>query len=164
MPVPPSPRRTPSERRASRVIQPARPQTSTTASRSIIAGNGRPSPERGGCIRCPGPGWLVKLASTSKSCGSRWKRGNTVMHQRALRHAYEEAGINASRPSAHSPLFQARGVTMPTLIQHGERDERLPLSQGAGVLPIAAARLADRKTRVDFANRDNFHAGVQAAA
>ena len=31
---------------------------------------------------------------------------------------------------AHSPLFQAKGVTTPTLIQHGERDERVPLSQG----------------------------------
>jgi dipeptidyl aminopeptidase/acylaminoacyl peptidase len=31
---------------------------------------------------------------------------------------------------AHSALFQAKGVSTPTLIQHGERDERVPLSQG----------------------------------
>ncbi|MDX1948091.1 MAG: S9 family peptidase [Pirellulaceae bacterium] len=30
----------------------------------------------------------------------------------------------------HSAMFQVRGVTTPTLIQHGERDERVPLSQG----------------------------------
>lgn len=31
---------------------------------------------------------------------------------------------------AHSPMFHVKGVTTPTLIQHGERDERVPLSQG----------------------------------
>lgn len=31
---------------------------------------------------------------------------------------------------AHSAMFQIKGVTTPTLIQHGERDERVPLSQG----------------------------------
>jgi dipeptidyl aminopeptidase/acylaminoacyl peptidase len=31
---------------------------------------------------------------------------------------------------AHSPMFHVRGVRTPTLIQHGERDERVPLSQG----------------------------------
>lgn len=31
---------------------------------------------------------------------------------------------------AHSPLFHVQGVRTPTLIQHGERDERVPLSQG----------------------------------
>lgn len=30
----------------------------------------------------------------------------------------------------HSPMFQVKGVTTPTLIQHGEKDERVPLSQG----------------------------------
>ena len=30
----------------------------------------------------------------------------------------------------HSPMFHVKGVTTPTLIQHGERDERVPLSQG----------------------------------
>ena len=30
----------------------------------------------------------------------------------------------------HSPMFQIKGVTTPTLIQHGDRDERVPLSQG----------------------------------
>jgi len=30
----------------------------------------------------------------------------------------------------HSPIFHVKGVTTPTLIQHGERDERVPLSQG----------------------------------
>jgi dipeptidyl aminopeptidase/acylaminoacyl peptidase len=29
-----------------------------------------------------------------------------------------------------SAMFQIKGVTTPTLIQHGERDERVPLSQG----------------------------------
>jgi len=32
--------------------------------------------------------------------------------------------------SKHSAMFQVKGVTTPTLIQHGERDERVPLSQG----------------------------------
>jgi len=31
---------------------------------------------------------------------------------------------------AHSAMFQVKGVTTPTLIQHGERDERVPLPQG----------------------------------
>jgi dipeptidyl aminopeptidase/acylaminoacyl peptidase len=31
---------------------------------------------------------------------------------------------------AHSAMFQVKGVTTPTLIQHGERDRRVPLSQG----------------------------------
>ena len=30
----------------------------------------------------------------------------------------------------HSAMFQVKGVTTPTLIQHGERDDRVPLSQG----------------------------------
>jgi len=30
----------------------------------------------------------------------------------------------------HSPIFQVRGVTTPTLIQHGEADVRVPISQG----------------------------------
>jgi len=30
----------------------------------------------------------------------------------------------------HSPMFNVRGVTTPTLIQHGEADERVPISQG----------------------------------
>ena len=30
----------------------------------------------------------------------------------------------------HSAMFRVKGVTTPTLIQHGERDERVPLSQG----------------------------------
>jgi dipeptidyl aminopeptidase/acylaminoacyl peptidase len=31
---------------------------------------------------------------------------------------------------AHCAMFNVKGVTTPTLIQHGERDERVPLSQG----------------------------------
>jgi dipeptidyl aminopeptidase/acylaminoacyl peptidase len=31
---------------------------------------------------------------------------------------------------SHSPMFHVKGVTTPTLIQHGERDDRVPLSQG----------------------------------
>ncbi|OAI46366.1 hypothetical protein AYO44_02045 [Planctomycetaceae bacterium SCGC AG-212-F19] len=30
----------------------------------------------------------------------------------------------------HSAMFKVKGVTTPTLIQHGERDDRVPLSQG----------------------------------
>lgn len=30
----------------------------------------------------------------------------------------------------HSAMFRVKGVSTPTLIQHGERDERVPLSQG----------------------------------
>lgn len=30
----------------------------------------------------------------------------------------------------HSAMFQIKGVTTPTLVQHGEKDERVPLSQG----------------------------------
>ena len=30
----------------------------------------------------------------------------------------------------HSPVFQAKGVTTPALIQHGDADVRVPLSQG----------------------------------
>jgi dipeptidyl aminopeptidase/acylaminoacyl peptidase len=32
--------------------------------------------------------------------------------------------------SRHSPMFNVRGVSTPTLIQHGEADERVPVSQG----------------------------------
>ncbi len=31
---------------------------------------------------------------------------------------------------ARSPVFQAKGVTTPTLVQHGEADVRVPISQG----------------------------------
>jgi dipeptidyl aminopeptidase/acylaminoacyl peptidase len=31
---------------------------------------------------------------------------------------------------SHSAMFHVKGVSTPTLIQHGERDERVPLSQG----------------------------------
>jgi dipeptidyl aminopeptidase/acylaminoacyl peptidase len=31
---------------------------------------------------------------------------------------------------SHSPMFHVKNVKTPTLIQHGERDERVPLSQG----------------------------------
>jgi len=31
---------------------------------------------------------------------------------------------------AHSALFQVKGVTTPTLIQHGDADDRVPISQG----------------------------------
>jgi dipeptidyl aminopeptidase/acylaminoacyl peptidase len=31
---------------------------------------------------------------------------------------------------AHSAMFHVKGVRTPTLIQHGERDDRVPLSQG----------------------------------
>ncbi len=30
----------------------------------------------------------------------------------------------------HSPMFNVRGATTPTLIQHGEADDRVPISQG----------------------------------
>jgi dipeptidyl aminopeptidase/acylaminoacyl peptidase len=30
----------------------------------------------------------------------------------------------------HSAMFNVRGVTTPTLIQHGEADDRVPVSQG----------------------------------
>jgi dipeptidyl aminopeptidase/acylaminoacyl peptidase len=30
----------------------------------------------------------------------------------------------------HSAMFHVKGVTTPTLIQHGDRDERVPISQG----------------------------------
>ena len=30
----------------------------------------------------------------------------------------------------HSPMFHVKGVTTPTLIQHGEADDRVPISQG----------------------------------
>lgn len=32
--------------------------------------------------------------------------------------------------AARSPVFQAKGVTTPTLVQHGEADVRVPISQG----------------------------------
>jgi dipeptidyl aminopeptidase/acylaminoacyl peptidase len=31
---------------------------------------------------------------------------------------------------SHSAMFNVKGVTTPTLIQHGERDDRVPISQG----------------------------------
>ena len=31
---------------------------------------------------------------------------------------------------AHSAMFNIKGVTTPTLVQHGDRDERVPISQG----------------------------------
>jgi dipeptidyl aminopeptidase/acylaminoacyl peptidase len=34
------------------------------------------------------------------------------------------------RYEKHSAMFQIKGVKTPTLIQHGEKDERVPLSQG----------------------------------
>lgn len=43
------------------------------------------------------------------------------------------AGEYWSRPGLyekHSPMFHIKGVSTPTLIQHGDKDERVPLSQG----------------------------------
>lgn len=37
---------------------------------------------------------------------------------------------DASLFRARSPVFQAKGVTTPTLVQHGEADVRVPISQG----------------------------------
>jgi dipeptidyl aminopeptidase/acylaminoacyl peptidase len=34
------------------------------------------------------------------------------------------------RYQKHSPMFQVKGVTTPTMIQHGEADIRVPISQG----------------------------------
>jgi dipeptidyl aminopeptidase/acylaminoacyl peptidase len=31
---------------------------------------------------------------------------------------------------AHSPMYHVKGVSTPTLIQHGEKDERVPIGQG----------------------------------
>src|SRR5262249_49897530 len=41
-----------------------------------------------------------------------------------------EFWTNLETYRAHSPIFHVKGVTTPTLIQHGERDERVPISQG----------------------------------
>lgn len=41
---------------------------------------------------------------------------------------WDSSKLNAYQ--AHSAMFQVKGVATPTLIQHGERDERVPLSQG----------------------------------
>jgi dipeptidyl aminopeptidase/acylaminoacyl peptidase len=41
-----------------------------------------------------------------------------------------EPWTNFEAYRAHSAMFHVKGVTTPTLIQHGERDERVPLSQG----------------------------------
>lgn len=41
---------------------------------------------------------------------------------------WEEGGLDRWR--RHSALFNVRGVTTPTLIQHGEQDLRVPISQG----------------------------------
>ncbi len=38
----------------------------------------------------------------------------------------DKAGIYC----AHSAIFRIKGVSTPTLIQHGEKDERVPISQG----------------------------------
>jgi len=34
------------------------------------------------------------------------------------------------RYEKHSAMFHVKGVKTPTLVQHGEKDERVPLSQG----------------------------------
>ncbi|MFM8252393.1 MAG: S9 family peptidase [Planctomycetota bacterium] len=41
-----------------------------------------------------------------------------------------EFWTNPATYQEHSPMFHIKGVKTPTLIQHGERDERVPLSQG----------------------------------
>jgi dipeptidyl aminopeptidase/acylaminoacyl peptidase len=42
----------------------------------------------------------------------------------------DEYWNNLDTYRSHSAMFQIKGVTTPTLIQHGEKDERVPLSQG----------------------------------
>jgi dipeptidyl aminopeptidase/acylaminoacyl peptidase len=41
-----------------------------------------------------------------------------------------EPWTNFEAYRAHSAMFHIKGASTPTLIQHGERDERVPLSQG----------------------------------
>ena len=41
-----------------------------------------------------------------------------------------ESWENLETYRAHSAMFQVKGVSTPTLIQHGEKDIRVPLSQG----------------------------------
>jgi len=40
------------------------------------------------------------------------------------------SGTSPTAYRKHSPMFHVKGVKTPTLIQHGERDERVPLAQG----------------------------------
>jgi dipeptidyl aminopeptidase/acylaminoacyl peptidase len=46
----------------------------------------------------------------------------------------------------HSPMSHVKGVTTPTLIQHGEKDERVPLSQGQEL--YNALKRQGRKTKM----------------
>ncbi len=71
----------------------------------------------------------------------------------------------------HSAMFNVKGVTTPTLIQHGEADDRVPISQGYelynalkrqgvtdedGRLPAPAARLQEPKLTLDAAMERNL--------
>ena len=40
----------------------------------------------------------------------------------------------------HSPVAQAKGVTTPTLLQHGEADERVPIGQGYELYNVLKAQ------------------------
>lgn len=46
--------------------------------------------------------------------------------KRTIRQPWEDVSLYRAR----SPVFQAKGVTTPTLVQHGEADVRVPVSQG----------------------------------
>jgi dipeptidyl aminopeptidase/acylaminoacyl peptidase len=37
---------------------------------------------------------------------------------------------NLAAYQKHSPMMHVKGVSTPTLIQHGDKDDRVPLSQG----------------------------------
>jgi len=42
-------------------------------------------------------------------------------------------GVERRRPIELSPIYAVRGATTPTLILHGEKDERVPLNQATGL-------------------------------
>ena len=63
---------------------------------------------------------------------------------------------------AHSAMFQVKGVSTPTLIQHGERDERVPLSQGQE-LYNALKRQGCTTKMVDLPPDAARHRGAEAA-
>ena len=54
-------------------------------------------------------------------------------------------GTSSTAGATHSAMFNVKGVTTPTLIQHGEADDRVPISQGYELYNALKRRASRRK-------------------
>ena len=72
----------------------------------------------------------MRRAATVIAGRNLFERVNTLPRVEGNAYFGGQPWDDASLYRARSPVFQAKGVTTPTLVQHGEADVRVPISQG----------------------------------